>query len=105
VSDQVRFISPLTNLYVPTSNFLISPFLGYSEKPCVFTPQPEEVEWIIEILLKDLIQKDPVMTKQRIFSSSLIDVPTYILNRHQVWGATAMILSEFKILLNAGLFK
>lgn len=105
VSDQVKFISPLTNLYVPTSNFLISPFLGYSEKPCIFTPQPEEVDGVIEILLKDLLQKDPVITKQRSFSSSLIDVPTYIFDRHQVWGATAMILSEFKILLNTGLFK
>ena len=105
VSNRVKYISSLSNLYVPPSNFLITPFLGYSEKRCVFTPQPEEVDGIIEILLEDLIQKEPVMTKQRSSTSHLIDVPTYVFDRHQVWGATAMILSEFKILLNAGLSK
>ena len=105
VSNRVKYICSLSNFYVPPSNFLITPFLGYSEKRCVFTPQPEEVDGIIEILLEDLIQKEPVMTKQRTSTSHFIDVPTYVFDRHQVWGATAMILSEFKILLNAGLSK
>ncbi|MEK9603930.1 MAG: CoA pyrophosphatase [Flavobacteriaceae bacterium] len=103
--SRVEFVRALSKLYVPPSNFLISPFVGLSYTPCDFKPDPTEVNAIIKISLKDLIEKQAVMTKQLASSLNEIEVPTYVFDDHQVWGATAMILSEFKILLTTGLCK
>ena len=104
-SDQVKFVRSLSPLYVPPSNFFITPFVGYSECLCEFIPEPNEVDAIIEISLEDLLDKRPVMTRQPLSSSDFIEVPAYVLNGYKVWGATAMILSEFKMLITGGLYK
>ncbi len=103
--DQIKHLRSLTELYVPPSNFLIIPYVGYSEKSCVFKPDPTEVDAILEISLQDLICKTPKITKQATLSWGTINVPSYVFEHHEVWGATAMILSEFKMLLTAQLFK
>lgn len=104
-SNQVSAIRPLSRVYVPPSNFLISPFVAYAENSCMFVPDPKEVDKIIEVPLKNLIATEPSMTKQSNSSFELIDIPAYIFGQNEVWGATAMILSEFKMLLIASLFK
>lgn len=104
-SNQVSALRPLSRLYVPPSNFLISPFVAYAENSCMFVPDPKEVDKIIEVPLKNLIATEPLITKQSNSSFELIDVPAYIFGQDEVWGATAMILSEFKMLLMASLFK
>ena len=104
-SNQVSAIRPLSRLYVPPSNFLISPFIAYAENSCKFVPDSKEVDKIIEVPLKNLIATEPLLTKQSNSSFELIDVPAYIFGQDEVWGATAMILSEFKMLLIASLFK
>lgn len=103
--DQIKHLRSLTELFVPPSNFLIIPYVGYSEKSCVFKPDPTEVDAILEISLQDLISKTPKITKQATLSWGTINVPSYVFEHHEVWGATAMILSEFKMLLTAQLFK
>lgn len=100
-SDQVKYLRSLTELYVSPSNFLIIPFVGYSDKTCVFKPDPNEVDSILEISLQDFINKKSIMTKQATSSWSSDKVPAYIFDNNEIWGATAMILSEFKMLLTA----
>jgi hypothetical protein len=46
-----------------------------------------------------------MMTKQRTSSANSVEVPAYVFDQNEVWGATAMILSEFKMLLTSGLSK
>ena len=64
-----------------------------------------EVDVILEISLQDLIIKTPKITKQATSSWGTINVPSYVFEHHEVWGATAMILSEFEMLVTAQLFK
>lgn len=104
-SDQVNYLRSLTQLYVPPSNFLIIPYVGYIEKPCFFKPDPKEVEAILEISFSNFIDNTPTMTKQHTSSEALVDVPAYIFDQNEVWGATAMILSEFKMLFSSVLPK
>jgi len=104
-SDEVRYIRSLSKLYVPPSNFLIIPYMGYLQSPYVFKPDPKEVEAILEISLMDFINKKSVLTKQLNSNSTCITVPAYIFDQNVVWGATAMILSEFKMLFSAVLAK
>ena len=104
-SHQVKYFRSLTQLYVPTSNFQIVPYVGYVEKTCVFSPDSAEVDAILEISLEGLINNQPMMTKQRTSSANSVEVPAYVFDQNEVWGATAMILSEFKMLFTTGLSK
>lgn len=96
--QRIRVLRELTPLYIPVSNFLVHPFLGLAEDRPEFTPQPEEVDGILEVPLRHILDPD----KQRLTDISihtgltLRDVPYYHLNDQIVWGATAMIISEFQ---------
>jgi hypothetical protein len=96
----VHALRPLTQLYIPPSRFLVYPFLATADERPDFEPDPKEVQFIIEVdlvlLLDDLISK----TKQMTISSGLVtEVPYFDIAGHEVWGATAMILSELKELI------
>ena len=100
-ADQVNYLRSLTELYVPPSNFMIVPYVGYIEKPCVFKPDLKEVDAILEISFTDFMDNIPMMTKQHTSSAVSVDVPAYVFDQNEVWGATAMILSEFKMLFSS----
>lgn len=102
---QVKYLRKLTDIYVPPSNYLIRPFVGYSGNQCDFIPNADEVTEIIEIQLNYLIKIGKTTTVQSSSSYGPMKVPTYVLGPYEVWGATAMILSEFKMLLADGLSK
>ncbi len=96
-------IFKLTELYIPPSNFLVSPFMTVLDKEPIFKPN-YEVEEVIEISLNDLLNDDNIYLKNRTTSyASLKDVPCFELNNFVIWGATAMILSELKKLLKLSL--
>lgn len=97
---RITIVKQMTRNYIPPSNFYVYPFLGYSTSPLDFVPQEEEVEGLIEVTLEDFLSDSAVITK-RLSTSYMddIDVPAFLLNGHVVWGATAMMLSEVKVLL------
>ena len=93
----------LTDTYIPPSNFLVSPFIGFTAKRPSFQTN-HEVEDLIEIKLDDLLSEHSV-SKKKLSTSYMknIDVPCFNLNKKVVWGATAMMLSEIKDLIKANL--
>lgn len=96
----IEVIRPLSQVYIPPSNFCVQPFVGILDKPPVFKKEESEVELIIEVKLSDLLNGDS-LTKTTIKTSYSIgiEVPAFVLNEFIVWGATAMILSEVKDVL------
>lgn len=100
-SSKIKVIKELTQAYIPPSNFLVSPFIGYLKNTPTFKPN-NEVETIIEVKLSDLLNNDNVIVKNMSTSyMNNIDIPCFKLNNYIVWGATAMILSEIKCLLKS----
>jgi len=67
-----------------------------------FMEQEEEVAGIIEFPLLDFLDDKTIVNK--IMDTSYgnnIEVPTFKINEHYVWGATAMMMSELKEVLKS----
>lgn len=96
----IQVVKQLTEMYIPPSNFIVQPFLGYVESMPHFKAQPSEVEALIEVSLTHFLDDKTIVNKTLTTSYAFdIEVPAYQLNNHVVWGATAMILSEVRHLL------
>ena len=90
----VRLLGALSELYLFNSNFLVTPWLGYCQKRPEFIPSPDEVAQLLEIPLahlQDSANRTAHRHRQRAVSFS---APALDYAGHQIWGATAMILSE-----------
>lgn len=95
--EDIRVIGRLSQLYIPVSNYLVHPFVGYLAKIPSYIPDPNEVDEIIEVKVDDLLNPNLRKITQIKTSSglNLKNVPYFDVNNKVVWGATAMMLSEF----------
>ena len=92
-------IIPLTKVYIPPSNFWVSPFIGIAKNQPKFI-QNYEVEELIEVKLTSLLNSNNVKSKNiTTYYTDNMNITYFKLNNHTVWGATAMILSEIKELI------
>jgi 8-oxo-dGTP pyrophosphatase MutT (NUDIX family) len=99
VPKSIKIIRELTDVYIPPSNFLATPFIAFVEKKPEFIIN-YEVKNTIEVLLEDLLNESSLTTVNLTTSyMENTNVPCFKLNGYVVWGATAMILSEIKELL------
>lgn len=95
----ITIIKQFTDVYIPPSNFLVTPFMGMLDETTTFTIN-DEVEKLIEVKLADLLDDTNVTIKNMSTSyMKSVDIPCFKLNDYIVWGATAMILSEIKDVL------
>lgn len=99
VPSEVSIIGNLTDMYIPASNFLIQPVVGVMEKPAFLIPDDHEVEEILQPTLTQIFSQDFAEKEIRVTSEFSLKAPFYEVGGHTVWGATAMILSELKEVL------
>ena len=98
-SKHVNIIRELTDVYIPPSNFLATPFIGYLEQePNLILNH--EVDKIIEVPISILLDKSSI-TSVELTTSYMKkgSVPAFKINDHIIWGATGMMLSEIKDLI------
>lgn len=80
----------------PTGTFVtgykIHPFVGVIQPGHGWTPQPREVEAVLEFSLRDLLRG--YESKRLIRKGVPIKMPTYTVEGHLVWGATGRIVES-----------
>ena len=104
-SRDIIILGKLSQVYVPPSNFLITPYIGYLDITPNFNPDPTEVTKVLEIELNELLKEDVI--KEKIITVGAktnnpmnINVPYLDLKNQVVWGATGVILSEFRDMIS-----
>ncbi|MEX2593246.1 MAG: CoA pyrophosphatase [Anditalea sp.] len=97
--NKVQLIGNLSNLYIPPSNFLVSPFLGFVRERPEFILDPREVDRIIHCDFVNLVNKK-IRKKKSIEINNKYSVvaPYFDIEDEVVWGATAMMLSELMVI-------
>ncbi|MGM0550335.1 MAG: NUDIX hydrolase [Bacteroidota bacterium] len=93
-------VGKLTNLYIPVSDFFVSPYVACLKTPPQnYIPDPAEVGQVLEIPLEELFAPDNQIQQEIKVRDTTLQAPAYQPYGHTIWGATAMILAELGSLL------
>ena len=93
-------IGPLSSVYIPPSNSLVTPILGFLDKKPSYVIQPDEVERTLDISIKDL--KDPTNKKAKkviLTNGEYFEMPAFAVSDVFIWGGTARMIQELNRLL------
>ena len=98
VPDDVTILGELDDV-VTSSQYLVRVYLGTIDYPYLFKPSPREVEEVIEIPLKELLDPANLREEARWADGAVTKTHAYAYEDHIVWGATARIVGQFLELL------
>lgn len=96
VCEPVEIIGALTPIYIPPSDFEVFPIVGALDAPPVYEPNPDEVAEVFAVSLDQLLDERLKVEEYRDFQGKSVLIPYYAFHGHKVWGATAIMLSEFE---------
>jgi 8-oxo-dGTP pyrophosphatase MutT (NUDIX family) len=88
----VELVGALPPVGTFVTGYRIHPFVGIIQPGHAWTPQATEVARVLEFSLQDLLQGHEM--KRLIRKGVPIKTPTYTVDGHLVWGATARIVQS-----------
>jgi 8-oxo-dGTP pyrophosphatase MutT (NUDIX family) len=98
--NDMKIIGQLSEFFVIPSNFMVTPIVAFLDKPPVFIPDPYEVAKIISGSIQELISDEAILKKEILAAGSFrMMAPHFEIEGETVWGATAMMLNEFRMVL------
>nr|WP_253931890.1 CoA pyrophosphatase [Lewinella sp. W8] len=99
--DSVELLGGLSDLYIPVSNFLVHPYVGFRPERPEFKVQETEVARTLELPLQDFLHPSArqLRDKELMGGLRLTKVPHWIVKEEAIWGATAMMVAEMLALL------
>lgn len=97
---RVNVIGTLSNFFVIPSNFLVTPVVAYASVPMEYKPDQHEVVRILLGRLSDLLDEHAIKSKEILVAGRYaMQAPHFEIEGEIVWGATAMMLNEFRMVL------
>lgn len=96
LQQRKNVIGTLSELYIPASNFYVYPVVSFAHERQTPKPDPTEVEYLIEVPLKEFLdERNKIKKKITTSEGYVLDAPCFFIQDEIIWGATAMVLSEF----------
>lgn len=92
--NEIKVIGKLTQLYIPPSNFLVEPFVGYIDYQPEFIPEESEVSEIVQVGLDQILDSKNFQLRDIEVMQKNLSVPCFYVQEKIIWGATSMILNE-----------
>lgn len=97
--DDVRVLGALTPLDIPVSGFRLHPVVATASQRPFLAPSDGEVARILEVPVADLLSDRHLRSAVRTRDGYTLTVPAFHVCGDEIWGATAMVLAEFLVLL------
>jgi len=96
-------LAELSMVWIPVSSFEVTPFVFLHHEQPEMLINKREVADYFEVNLADLLSEENVSTTSISVNEQtrMNNVPCFVLNKKIVWGATALMLAELKILLSS----
>ncbi len=94
--SSIRILGEMPALYIPASHHNVYPIVGFCEPAPRFRLNPQEVAEVFSFALDDLLNPRFKRGEERDIRGMAVWAPFYAVAGHKVWGATAMMLSEFE---------
>lgn len=91
----IKVIGQISSLYILASNFNVIPVIGYTKETPDFIIDKSEVEKTIIIKINDFYNPENLSSIEFTWEDEIIETPCFKIGNNIIWGATAMILSEF----------
>lgn len=98
--DDITVLGKLSDFFVMPSNYIVTPVVASIGAKPVFRPDPFEVSRILEARVDDLTAADSIREKEIVAAGKYrMIAPHFEICNEVVWGATAMMLNEFRVVL------
>jgi 8-oxo-dGTP pyrophosphatase MutT (NUDIX family) len=94
-SDDVEVVGRLTPLHIPVSGFVLHPVVAAVGHTPRFHPAAHEVARVLEVSVETLADPDQLRLRSRMHEGRRYEIPYVAIEGEALWGATAMVLSEF----------
>lgn len=98
--SEITVLGVLSDFFVVPSNFIVTPVVGYAKKRPQFVPDKVEVVRILEGDVRSLLPAEAVHVSEIVVAKTYkLNAPHFIVDNEMVWGATAMMLNEFRMIV------
>ncbi len=94
IPGKVVILGILTPLFIPVSNIVVTPVVGWTENKPDLIPEKNEVVFIIEADLGSFLDHTIIRTRPFDIRGEKINIRYFDYNGHVIWGATSMIFNE-----------
>jgi 8-oxo-dGTP pyrophosphatase MutT (NUDIX family) len=93
--ENVEVVGSLTPLYVNHSENMVTPVVGFIKNEQEFCANPNEVEEIFSVPISKLVNGEFSKVEDWKLQDLDYSIPLWDVHSVPLWGATAMMLSEF----------
>jgi 8-oxo-dGTP pyrophosphatase MutT (NUDIX family) len=97
----VRPLGHLSTIYVRASNFRVDPWVASTDALPAWSPNPHEVEQLLEVPLHHLLDPANLRSHQRHYQGMAYTAPHFVWQSTRIWGATCRMLGELVAVLES----
>ncbi len=99
---EISVINTLTPLFIPVSNTIVTPVIGWMNRKPAFKHHPGEVVFLFDAEIGRLLDPSIIKIKPVNIQGRRINVKYFDYDDNVIWGATAMILNELLTIIRRG---